>query len=121
MTLHTQNVSAPGLHEALPLVLALSMSEVMACQGERIDDLKMIIGRTADAATLFDHDGISVRFMNSQAEGNNIGSPAEANNMLSQVCLPLINSNCLSGAGTVSWQAGPVPLSLDLPGSEQVV
>jgi hypothetical protein len=53
--------------------------------GERIDDLKMIIGRTADAATLFDHDGISVRFMNSQFEGNNIRSSAEANNMLSQI------------------------------------
>ena len=53
-------------------------------QGERIDDLKMIIGRTADAATLFDTDGISVRFMNSPVEGNHVRSPAEANSMLQQ-------------------------------------
>ena len=57
----------------------------MLVQGERIDDLKMIIGRTADAATLFDTDGISVRFMNSQVEGNNVRSAAEANNLLQQV------------------------------------
>lgn len=45
----------------------------------------MIIGRTADAATLFDTDGISVRFMNGPVEGNNIRSAAEANNLLQQV------------------------------------
>lgn len=45
----------------------------------------MIIGRTADAATLFDTDGISVRFMNGPVEGNNVRSAAEANNLLQQV------------------------------------
>lgn len=29
--------------------------------GERIDDMKAVLGRTADAATLFDTDGIVVR------------------------------------------------------------
>lgn len=32
--------------------------------GERIDDLKLILSRVAFAATLFDDDGIDVRFMN---------------------------------------------------------
>ena len=31
--------------------------------GERIDDMKAVLGRTADAATLFDTDGIVVRFI----------------------------------------------------------
>jgi len=33
--------------------------------GERIKDLKLILQRVAFAATLFDDDGISIRFMNS--------------------------------------------------------
>ena len=53
----------------------------------------MIIGRTADAATLFDTDGISVRFMNGPVEGNNIKSAAEANNLLQQVSIGL---SCLT-------------------------
>ena len=32
--------------------------------GERIEDLKLILNRVVEAATLFDDDGISVRFMN---------------------------------------------------------
>jgi hypothetical protein len=32
--------------------------------GERIDDLNLILSRVAYAATLFDEDGISLRFMN---------------------------------------------------------
>ena len=59
-------------------------------QGERIDDLKMIVGRTADAATLFDHDGISVRFMNNGLEGNNIRSAAEATNLIGQASLNVL-------------------------------
>ena len=45
----------------------------------------MIVGRTADAATLFDSDGISVRFMNNPLEGENIKSSVEATNLISQV------------------------------------
>lgn len=33
--------------------------------GERIKDLRLILQRVAYAATLFDDDGISIRFMNS--------------------------------------------------------
>lgn len=58
----------------------------MLCfQGDRVDDLKMILGRVADAATLFDTNGINVRFMNSAVEGNNVRSTAEATSLLGQV------------------------------------
>jgi hypothetical protein len=40
--------------------------------GERIDDLKMIAQKVSEVATLFDDDGILVRFMNSPVEGNSI-------------------------------------------------
>ncbi|GAQ84526.1 hypothetical protein KFL_001930040 [Klebsormidium nitens] len=48
-------------------------------QGERIDDLKMILNRVAEVATMFDQDGITIRFLNSQAQGNNIRTAQEAN------------------------------------------
>ncbi|KPV71951.1 uncharacterized protein RHOBADRAFT_30594 [Rhodotorula graminis WP1] len=53
--------------------------------GERIDDAKMIIGRVAQAATLFDTDGIEVFFMNSQLVGRNITSEASAQQLVSQI------------------------------------
>lgn len=53
--------------------------------GERIDDLKLILERAAGVSTLFDDDGISVRFMNSQCEGNGIRSAHEAQQLLQQV------------------------------------
>jgi len=34
--------------------------------GERIDDLKALMSKVAYATSLFDQDGISVRFMNSR-------------------------------------------------------
>jgi len=39
--------------------------------GERIKDLKLILSRVSYAASLFDDDGIQVRFMNSGAAGVN--------------------------------------------------
>src|SRR6478609_1426194 len=53
--------------------------------GERIDDLKFILNRVAEIATLFDDDGIVVRFMNSRVEGNGIRNAAEVNALISQV------------------------------------
>ncbi|KIY91626.1 hypothetical protein MNEG_16338, partial [Monoraphidium neglectum] len=53
--------------------------------GERIDDLRVILGRAAEVATLFDDDGILVRFMNSPVEGNGIRSAADASALLGQV------------------------------------
>merc|ERR1711939_639321 len=53
--------------------------------GSRIDDLKLIVGRVAFAASLFDSDGINVRFMNDPAQGNNITSEQQATQLVQQV------------------------------------
>ncbi|KAM0786238.1 hypothetical protein ACM66B_007039 [Microbotryomycetes sp. NB124-2] len=53
--------------------------------GSRIDDLKLIVSRAAYAASMFDQDGIQVRFMNSRIEGNNINSEAAATQLVNQV------------------------------------
>ncbi|KAI8590354.1 hypothetical protein BDZ88DRAFT_415012 [Geranomyces variabilis] len=53
--------------------------------GERIDDLNLIVSKVAEIASLFDHDGISVRFMNSDAQGNNITTEAQASQLVRNV------------------------------------
>lgn len=53
--------------------------------GERIDDLKLILAKVAEVATLFDDDGIVVRFMNSPIQGNGIRNAQEANNLVQNV------------------------------------
>ncbi|GAA5926231.1 hypothetical protein JCM1841_001163 [Sporobolomyces salmonicolor] len=53
--------------------------------GSRIDDLKLIVSRVAYAASLFDDDGIEVRFMNSRVEGNGLRTEQEAMALVQQV------------------------------------
>lgn len=53
--------------------------------GERIEDLKLILSRVAFACSLFDQDGINIRFLNSQYDGNNISSEAQAMQLVSSV------------------------------------
>lgn len=53
--------------------------------GSRIDDLKLIVSRVSQAASLFDDDGIEVRFMNSRIEGHGIRNEADAMRLISQV------------------------------------
>lgn len=53
--------------------------------GERVDDLKFILNRVAEIATMFDDDGIVVRFMNSRTEGNGIKSAAEVNALIGKI------------------------------------
>lgn len=53
--------------------------------GERIDDLKMILSKAAFAASLFDQDGIEIRFMNSDLQGNNIHNSMEVEQMIQRV------------------------------------
>ncbi|KAJ9091487.1 hypothetical protein QFC21_007187 [Naganishia friedmannii] len=69
------------------VVLYVDDSGSMAFEegGERIDDLKLIMSRVAYATSLFDQDGIQVRFMNSRVEGNGINSEAAALRLLEQV------------------------------------
>ncbi|GAA5820235.1 hypothetical protein JCM3770_006071 [Rhodotorula araucariae] len=53
--------------------------------GSRIDDAKLIVSRVAQAASLFDTDGIQVFFMNSHAVGHGITSEQQAQQLLSTV------------------------------------
>lgn len=53
--------------------------------GERIEDLKMILGKVASACALFDDDGLQVRFLNSNLQGNNITSEQQAVQLVQQV------------------------------------
>ncbi|KAK8845604.1 hypothetical protein IAR55_006320 [Kwoniella newhampshirensis] len=53
--------------------------------GERIDDLKLILSRVAYATSLFDQDGIQVRFLNNRLEGNNVTTEQQALQLVQQV------------------------------------
>ncbi|GAA5905640.1 hypothetical protein JCM8208_005792 [Rhodotorula glutinis] len=53
--------------------------------GERIDDAKMIISKVAQAATLFDTDGIQICFLNSPVVGQGIKNDAQAQQLLSSI------------------------------------
>jgi hypothetical protein len=53
--------------------------------GERIKDLKIILSRVAFASSLFDDDGISVRFMNSDFIQNNIKTEQQCIQLVEQV------------------------------------
>ncbi|KAI5290414.1 hypothetical protein KEM52_000464, partial [Ascosphaera acerosa] len=50
--------------------------------GERLDDLELILGRVAFAASLFDDDGIQVRFMNSEEVADGMRSAAQASQLV---------------------------------------
>ncbi|KAJ3100251.1 hypothetical protein HDU97_002387 [Phlyctochytrium planicorne] len=65
-----------------------SGSMVGAEGGTRIDDLKVILERTVEISTLFDTDGISLRFMNYDLpgkSGDNIRSPFNIGSLLSTI------------------------------------
>lgn len=53
--------------------------------GERIDDLKLILNRTAYVASLMDDDGLEVRFMNNSIQGNGLRTEPEVSQLISQV------------------------------------
>ncbi|EGC48019.1 transcription factor RfeF [Histoplasma capsulatum var. duboisii H88] len=53
--------------------------------GERIKDLKLILSRVTYAATLFDDDGIQIRFMNSNEQGNNIRNEQQIEHLISTI------------------------------------
>jgi len=50
--------------------------------GERINDLNAIVSRVAFAASLFDDDGIQIRFMNSVEQGNGIRNEQQVTEMI---------------------------------------
>ncbi|ANB11995.1 hypothetical protein AWJ20_223 [Sugiyamaella lignohabitans] len=69
------------------IVLYVDDSGSMAFEekGERIDDLKLILHRVSFAASLFDTNGIEVRFMNNNYQGNGIRSEQQVGQMMQNV------------------------------------
>ncbi|KAI5304716.1 hypothetical protein KEM56_006067 [Ascosphaera pollenicola] len=51
--------------------------------GERLQDLQLILGRVAFAASLFDDDGIQVRFMNSDQRADGLRTEQQAQQLVS--------------------------------------
>ncbi|KAJ5833019.1 hypothetical protein N7474_001330 [Penicillium riverlandense] len=54
-------------------------------KGLRKDQLRQILGLVATAASIFDQDGISIRFMNSMEVGDGIRSADDVNRLVSRV------------------------------------
>jgi hypothetical protein len=69
------------------IILYIDDSGSMAFEegGERIADLKVILSRVAFAASLFDEDGVQVRFMNSLEQGNGIRNEQQVDDLVSRV------------------------------------
>jgi len=53
--------------------------------GTRITDLKAILARVSEVATLFDDDGITIRWMNANLEGNNVRDSASASSIVDKI------------------------------------
>ncbi|CCG82802.1 putative Transcription factor RfeF [Taphrina deformans PYCC 5710] len=53
--------------------------------GERIDDMKSILSKVSYATSLFDQDGIQVRFLNAQINGDNIRTERDVQNLVGQI------------------------------------
>ncbi|KAI5055217.1 hypothetical protein GOP47_0030362 [Adiantum capillus-veneris] len=53
--------------------------------GDRINDLKFILSKVSGIATLFDDDGIMVRFMNSNVNGDGVRNAADVEQLMAQV------------------------------------
>ena len=53
--------------------------------GERVEDLKFILSRVADIGTRFDDDGIVIRFMNCNVNGDGVRNAVDVQNLMSKV------------------------------------
>ncbi|KAL2918934.1 hypothetical protein HK105_201768 [Polyrhizophydium stewartii] len=62
-----------------------SGSMVFEEDGSRIDDLKFILAKAAEVMTLFDDDGVQVRFMNSNVIGEGIRTTDHVNELVERV------------------------------------
>ncbi|CAD6572623.1 MAG: hypothetical protein CYPHOPRED_004901 [Cyphobasidiales sp. Tagirdzhanova-0007] len=85
-----QIVAQSGALDRLALfdiILYVDDSGSMAFEqgGERVDDLKLILNRVAYASSLFDSDGIQVRFMNSNIDGDGVRDEQGAAALLQRV------------------------------------
>jgi hypothetical protein len=73
-----------GLYDIM-LLIDDSGSMAFEENGSRIDDLKLILQRVSYATSLFDDDGVQVRFLNSAAEGNSISNEHQVLELMSRV------------------------------------
>lgn len=62
-----------------------SGSMVFEEDGERVDDLRLVLSRVADITSVFDDDGVVVRFMNSDVCGDFIKTAAEVQSLVAGV------------------------------------
>jgi hypothetical protein len=53
--------------------------------GKRVRDMMRVLSRAAAAATMFDPDGVTVRFINSNAQGDNIRNEADVTRLIESV------------------------------------
>jgi hypothetical protein len=69
------------------IILYIDDSGSMAFEegGKRMADLKVILSRLAFAASLFDEDGVQVRFMNSFEQGNGIRNEQQVYDLVARV------------------------------------
>jgi hypothetical protein len=69
------------------IILYIDDSGSMAFEedGERIEDLKVILSRVAFAASLFDDDGVQLRFMNSPEQGNGIRNEQQVHDLIARI------------------------------------
>jgi len=74
------DLSALALYDVV--IYADDSGSMESGNGERIDDLKLIVAKVAEVATLFDDDGIEVRFINSNVQGNHIKTADDASRLL---------------------------------------
>lgn len=74
------------------IVLLIDDSGSMAFEenGSRIDDLKMILSRVSYAASLFDDDGVQIRFLNAAVDGDGIRSEQQVQEIMSRVKFGLL-------------------------------
>jgi hypothetical protein len=67
------------------IVFFLDDSAPMRFDEDRIKELKLVLSNLALATRLFDRDGFSVRFMNSDVRGDNIRTEEQATALVDQV------------------------------------
>ncbi len=69
------------------VVLLIDDSGSMAFEenGSRIDDLKLILSRVSYAASLFDDDGVQIRFLNSPVNGDGIRSEQQVQDLIARI------------------------------------
>ncbi|KAF8058948.1 hypothetical protein HT031_005516 [Scenedesmus sp. PABB004] len=77
------DLSALALYDVV--VFADDSGSMESDGGERIADLKLILGKVAEVATLFDDDGIALRFINSNAQGDGLRDAAAAAALLDRL------------------------------------